>query len=100
MGFGAKAMKRRGELRLIEQAVRGGWNITAKGRDNALQLVREVLADSDASPRERLRACSVAIAMSESDLLADSDDDLLETVKLIGQQLENEAPSTLKRLHG
>ena len=82
-------MRRRGELRLIEQAIRGGWLITAKGRDDALALVREVLADSHATQRELLRACSVAIAMSESDLLADDDDDLLRQVKRIGQSLEN-----------
>ena len=82
-------MKRRGELKLIEQAIRQGWNITAKGRDDALQLVREVLADSHATDRERLRACRTAIAMSESDLLADDDDDLLATVQRIGLTLEN-----------
>ena len=88
-------MKRRGELKLIEQAVRGGWDITARGRDDALQLVREVLADSDATPRERLRACRTAIAMSESDLLADEDDDLLATVQRIGQSLENAVRANL-----
>ena len=84
-------MKRRGELALIQQAIRDGWNITAKGRHDALALVREVLEDPDATQRETLRACSVAIQMSESDLLMDEDAYLLETVKRIGQQLQSAA---------
>ena len=81
-------MKRRGELKLIEQAVRNGWNITARGRQDALALVREVLADSHATQRESLRACSVVIAMNAADLLADEDAALLRQVKRIGQELE------------
>jgi hypothetical protein len=74
-------MKRRGELRLVEQAIRQRWDITAKGRHDAIELVREVLDDSDATLREKLRACSVAILMEQSNLLDDEDDDLLSTVK-------------------
>ena len=84
-------MRRRGELKLIEQAIHGGWAITAKGRADALALVREVLGDPHATSRESLRACSVAIQMSESDLLTDEDDDLLAMVQRIGQELENAA---------
>lgn len=81
-------MKRRGELALIQQAITHGWNITDKGRDDAIALVSEVLADSDATAREKFRACRVVVAMADSNLLADQDAYLLETVKRIGQQLE------------
>jgi hypothetical protein len=84
-------MKRRGELKLIEQAIRQGWNITAKGRSDAIELVRDVLADSDATARESLRACSVAVQMAEANLLADEDADLLAQVTRIGQLLEAKA---------
>ena len=84
-------MKTRGELRLIQQALANNWAITPKGAADALALVREVLGDPHAKSRESLRACSVAIQMSESDLLTDEDDDLLAMVQRIGQELENAA---------
>ena len=67
----------------------GGNNDLAQLRQDAMELVKAVLADSDATPRERLRACSVVLAMSESDLLLDEDDALLATIKRIGLSLES-----------
>lgn len=82
-------MKRRGELKLIEQAIRQGWQITPKGREDALALVSEVIADDSASHRELLRACKAAIAMSEHNMLADGDAELLAMVQRIGRLLDD-----------
>lgn len=77
-------MRRRGELKLTEQALRGGWNITDVGRQDALALVQDVLNDDAATDRERLRACKVVVLMQEQNLLLDEHQNLLERVKLLG----------------
>lgn len=84
-------MKRRGELNLIATAIRQGWDITDKGRSDALALVREVLDDSAATQRERLRACSVALLMEQRNMLDDDDAALLELVKRLGNQYQSAA---------
>lgn len=91
-------MQRRGELKLVQQAIRQGWDITPKGRVDAMALVREVLADDQASARERLRACSVALEMEQANLVAEEDAQLLETVRQIGACLELAASARIQKL--
>lgn len=82
-------MRRRGELKLIQQAILQGWNITAKGRHDAIALLNEVLSDPHATPRERLRACKLAVTMNEADLLLDGDVALLEQVRALGSEMQH-----------
>ena len=52
---------RRSDLRLIEQAVRGGW-VPADRRDEIVRQVAAVL-DDDPTPRERIAVARVTTAM-------------------------------------
>ncbi len=65
MGMGSP-MKRRGQLRMIERAIKQGWNTPPAERERAAELIAEILADPDATTRERLRACEVGIAMEQT----------------------------------
>jgi hypothetical protein len=84
-------LKRRGEMVLIERAIRQGWDITPKGRADALSLISEVLDDPQATGREKLRACSVAIAMDTQNLEDEEEAALFEHAALVGRLLELEA---------
>lgn len=64
------AMKRRGEMRLIEQAIRGGWDVPEKSRIAAVALIKEIIDDPKATDREILRAANLAILMEEANLKA------------------------------
>ncbi len=77
-------MKRRGELKLIQQALNNGWEITPKGRDDAMALVTEVLSDPNANHRETMRACKILVSMEAADIEIDLDELLFEQVKQLG----------------
>ena len=95
-GVGVQVMKRRGELRLICQAIRAGWKITPKGRHDAIQLVASILEDKDATPREQLAAVKAALLMTESDIAADDMESLLANVKKIGNALNEDLAITFE----
>ena len=63
-------MKRRGELRLYEQAIRAGWDVPEQQRLAAVALIAEILDDPIATDREILRAANLAILMEEANLKA------------------------------
>lgn len=80
-------MKTRGELKLIEQALRNNWAITPKGCANAMALVREVLNDKSANPRAVLRACKICVLMEMQNIEIEIDEQLLARVKAMGVAL-------------
>ena len=80
-------MKIRGELKLIEQALRNGWAITPKGAADALVLVREVLSDTTANPRATMRACKIVMLMEQQNIEIEIDESLLARVKTMGVEL-------------
>ncbi len=88
-------MKRRGELKLIQQALNNGWDVTPKGRVDAMALVDEVLNDPNANHRELLRACTIVRQMEAADMQIDLDDALVERVKQIGMFLNTKANAKL-----
>ena len=82
-------MKTRGELRLIEQAIRNGWAITPKGAADAMELVAAVLSDQMANDRERLRAAKIILLMESQNLESEIDSALLSQVRLMGVALND-----------
>ena len=80
-------MKIRGELKLIEQALRNGWAITPQGAANALALVREVLSDTTANPRGVMRACKIVMLMDSQNMEIEIDQLLLARVRSLGVEL-------------
>ncbi len=62
---------RRGQLRMIQRAIEKGWNTPKAERIRAAELIAEILADENATTRERLRACEVGIAMEQTCIDAD-----------------------------
>ena len=82
-------MKRRGELKLIQQALRNNWAITPKGAADAMALVREVLADSTANERERIRACKIVMLMESQNIEFEIDSELMARVKAMGVALND-----------
>ena len=80
-------MKIRGELKLIEQALRNGWPITPKGAADALVVVREVLSDPTANPRATLRAAKIVMLMEQQNIEIEIDELLLAKVKAMGVAL-------------
>ena len=82
-------MKTRGELKLIQQALNNGWAITPKGCVDAMALVAEVLKDSMASDRERLRAAKIVLLMEAQNIEFEIDSALLEHVKAMGVALND-----------
>lgn len=57
-------MRRRGELRLIAQAIRNGWDITPQGRENAIKLIGEILNDPNATTRESVLAAKLVLLIN------------------------------------
>jgi len=49
-------MKRRGELLMVEQALKKRWAISLKARTDAMDLIAEILSDPNATDREVKRA--------------------------------------------
>ena len=80
-------MKRRGELKLIQQALNNGWAITPQGVADALELVTEVLKDPLANDRERMRACKIVLLMERANIEIEIDERLLVRVKALGVDL-------------
>ncbi|MDM4014686.1 hypothetical protein [Roseiconus lacunae] len=56
---------RRQELRFVERALRGGWNVTDEQRAIARDLADEVLDDDGAFERERQAAERVLSLLGE-----------------------------------
>jgi len=56
-------MKRRGELLMVEQAIKKGWSISPKARTDALDLIAEILSDATSTEREVKRAQSTRQAL-------------------------------------
>ena len=82
-------MKIRGELKLIEQALRNGWDITPQGAADALVLVREVLSDTRANPRATMRACKILMLMEMQNIEIEIDELLLARVRSLGVSLND-----------
>jgi hypothetical protein len=53
-------MKRRGELRMIQQAIRSGWDVPPAQLEQAKILISEIVSDSRSTERERATANQVA----------------------------------------
>ena len=83
-------MRTRGELRLIERAIREGWDIPEAGRRNALKTVLGVLESSESTDRELFRACRVAILMEGANQNDELDSELYQRVKEHGIRIERE----------
>lgn len=82
-GAGAVAMsqrtesglKRRGELRLIEQAIRNGWPVPADQKRQSVRLMLDTLEDKNASDREQRTALRVLrMLVLHADTLEDKAD--------------------------
>ncbi len=80
-------MKRRGELKLIQQAFNNGWAITPQGVADALELVTEVLNDPMANPRATMRAVKIVFLMEAANIQIEIDARLLARVKALGVDL-------------
>ena len=80
-------MKRRGHLRLIQQAIRNKWPVSLEGRMNALALVMEVLHDEFATDRESILACQTVVLMETTDIEDDEYNELFAEVKRLGQEI-------------
>ena len=80
-------MKRRGELKLIQQALNNGWAITSKGAANAMELVTEVLNDPMANPRATMRAAKIVLLMESQNIEVAIDERLLAQVREMGVAL-------------
>ncbi len=77
-------MRRRGELRLFLRSIRAGWPTSDEKFAENLQVVRNVLTDPDASPREKLAACDVCLEIDARNLCCDQDDALLRHARGLG----------------
>ncbi len=66
-------MKLRGELRLIERAIRQGWKTPPDKQQRAVDLAIETLRDETANTRERLAAMRVIDALVQLDGSTDSE---------------------------
>ena len=55
---------RRESLRIIEMAVRHGWDVPAEWRQSLPQVAARIAADHKATDRDRLRALQVLQAMA------------------------------------
>ena len=82
-------MKIRGELKLIQQALNNGWDITPQGAANALAIVREVLNDPTANPRATMRACKIVMLMDSQNMEIEIDELLLARVRAMGVALND-----------
>jgi hypothetical protein len=73
MGLGkGLRMKLRGELRMIERAIRQGWETPPAEQERALRLALSVVDDENATQREQLAALRVLDAIVQQQASAPS----------------------------
>lgn len=61
-------MKRRGELRLIRQAINNDWDTPPEQREKAMRFIESVLKDPAATQRELMAACRCCVAAGWANL--------------------------------